>query len=325
MPIRRLHRLIHILTLLQADPIGSAEALASQLRVHRRTILRDLAALRDAGVPVVYEPNGGYRLGRDFFMKPVSLEVAEALGLMVLTKSAAGQANQPLIGPAVRGVHKLVAAMREPMRSAARSMLDQVSISPERAELTMGASRWYAMLHECVAKRQRCAMHYRAAAQDELEATVIEPYTLHLANNAWYVVGPSTAHDGEQRVFKLARIEHAEPEGPAGAFEPPADWTADDKLGLAWRLVPGGEEHDVVLHFEPQVATNVAEVSWHATQCQQWLDDGRLEVRFRVDGLDEIAWWVCGYADQVQVAEPAELREKVGQMHRRAAGRHLGA
>jgi proteasome accessory factor B len=42
-------------------------------------------------------------------------------------------------------------------------------------------------------------------------------------------------------------------------------------------------------------------------------------MRFRVDGIGEIAWWVCGYADQVTVIKPPELRDRVEQMHRDAA------
>jgi len=31
----------------------------------------------------------------------------------------------------------------------------------------------------------------------------------------------------------------------------------------------------------------------------------------RVDGLGEIAWWVLGYGDQVEVIAPQPLRDKI--------------
>ena len=40
-------------------------------------------------------------------------------------------------------------------------------------------------------------------------------------------------------------------------------------------------------------------------------DDGSATVQFRVDGLGEIAWWILGYSDQVQIIAPAALRNKV--------------
>jgi proteasome accessory factor B len=37
-------------------------------------------------------------------------------------------------------------------------------------------------------------------------------------------------------------------------------------------------------------------------------------VEFRVDGLNEITWWVLGYGDYVQVLAPKALRERVLQI-----------
>ncbi|MEZ6193148.1 MAG: hypothetical protein R3C45_17890 [Phycisphaerales bacterium] len=47
------------------------------------------------------------------------------------------------------------------------------------------------------------------------------------------------------------------------------------------------------LEFTPKVATNVSEVLWHPSQTCQYLDDGSCRMRFEVDGINEIAWWVC--------------------------------
>ena len=40
-------------------------------------------------------------------------------------------------------------------------------------------------------------------------------------------------------------------------------------------------------------------------------DNGSAIVEFRVDGLNEITWWILGYGDQVQVLAPKALRERV--------------
>jgi predicted DNA-binding transcriptional regulator YafY len=34
-------------------------------------------------------------------------------------------------------------------------------------------------------------------------------------------------------------------------------------------------------------------------------------VEFRIDGLNEITWWVLSYGEQVQVLEPQALRTRV--------------
>lgn len=103
------------------------------------------------------------------------------------------------------------------------------------------------------------------------------------------------------------------------AFKRPAHFKVTHKLGLAWRLNPEGKEYDIEIEFAPMVATNVAEVRWHSTQKVKRLADGSCLLSFRVDGLREIAWWVCGYADQARVRKPAALRKLVREMHTRAA------
>jgi predicted DNA-binding transcriptional regulator YafY len=73
------------------------------------------------------------------------------------------------------------------------------------------------------------------------------------------------------------------------------------------------------LRFSPKVAGNVAEVLWHRTQKLTKHKDGSITFEADVDGLGEISWWVIGYADNVEVLEPKELRKKVGQMAKRTA------
>jgi len=178
--------------------------------------------------------------------------------------------------------------------------------------------RWYPLLQKCIDTRKACDIAYRSPAGGEptLLETRLDPYALHFANHAWYVLGRTAAHQ-QVRVFKLARFERVD--ATAVGFTRPADFTVQKKLGKAWQLIPGGKEHDIELEFSPLVATNVSEVRWHATQEHQLLADGRCRMRFRIDGLDEIAWWVCGYADQVKAVKPKALRDKVRAMHTSAA------
>jgi len=37
-------------------------------------------------------------------------------------------------------------------------------------------------------------------------------------------------------------------------------------------------------------------------------------LKFRVDGLNEITWWILGYGDQVEVLAPKALRQRIAQI-----------
>jgi predicted DNA-binding transcriptional regulator YafY len=68
------------------------------------------------------------------------------------------------------------------------------------------------------------------------------------------------------------------------------------------------------LRFCPEIAAEVAEVQWHKTQTASFEDDGSAVLKFRVDGLNEITWWVLGYGNQVEVLVPKTLRQRIAQI-----------
>lgn len=310
---------MRLITLLQNGQSHTLASMRQALGVSRRTLFRDLDVLGKAGIPLFHEKRGGYRLGRTFSLPPVSLSVTETLGLMLLAKTAAAQRDQPLADAAVSAVDKLLASVPLPMREACAGLMQAVSIHPGQRALVQGDRRHYALLQRCIDEKRACRMVYAAPGDGEGMTCELEPYALHFAERAWYVLGRADVYE-QVRVFKLSRIrELTAVERP---FERPSGWTVADKLGQAWQLIPDGKVHDIELLFEPMVATNVSEVLWHASQSHELRADGRCVMRFRVDGLGEIAWWICGYADQVTVVKPAALRKRVATMLAQAAQRY---
>ncbi|MFH1715960.1 MAG: WYL domain-containing protein, partial [Planctomycetota bacterium] len=89
------------------------------------------------------------------------------------------------------------------------------------------------------------------------------------------------------------------------------EFDVSEYLGRAWSTMPEGQIYNVKLLFLAKVAKDVVEVKWHSTQKVTPNGDGSAIVEFRVDGLNEITWWVLGYGDQVQVLAPQALRKRV--------------
>jgi predicted DNA-binding transcriptional regulator YafY len=82
----RAARLLRILLLLQARGRMTAAALAAETEVAPRTILRDVDALTEAGVPVVCQPGpgGGIALAFDWRTRLTGLDSAEAEALALV-------------------------------------------------------------------------------------------------------------------------------------------------------------------------------------------------------------------------------------------------
>ncbi|MEE9211548.1 MAG: YafY family protein [Phycisphaeraceae bacterium] len=307
----RIHRLLRLITLLQSDRPRTVDALVEELGVSRRTLFRDLNMLQAAGIPYYHEPGMGYRIARTFFLPPISLTVPETLGLMLLGKTAGARRGQPLFVPALSAIYKLIATVPEPIRTACGDLMQNVTFDPGIRGAGDAETAYFATLQQCVDEGRSCQMIYKSPVEPETLDCRLDPYALHFASRAWYVLGKTDRHS-EVRLFKVARIQSL---GPlARRFVRPKRFTVADKLGQAWQLIPEGTVHRVELEFTPKVATNVSEVLWHRSQKHTILPDGRCRMTFDVDGLGEIAWWVCGYADQVKIVRPAALRRRVRQM-----------
>ncbi len=123
----RASRLLQILLLLQNRGRLTCAALARELEVTRRTILRDVDALTEAGLPVVVlrGNQGGIELGFNYRTRLTGLaaDEAEALGIMLFCntrilddlgmKQAAARAASKLLESLPDGVREKVAVARQ--------------------------------------------------------------------------------------------------------------------------------------------------------------------------------------------------------------------
>ena len=321
MPVDRIQRLLRLISILQRDGQNTTAGLMRELGVGRRTLFRDFQALKEAGVPYRHDRARGYVIDKAFYLPPINLTVPETLGLMLLGKSAATQHNKPMVGAALSAIYKLIGTVPAPIREVCADLMANVTVATDAQTLGDKETRYHAVLQRCIDQGRSCRIVYRSPAEgDDLHA-VLNPYLLHYVNRAWYVLGYIDTHD-EVRMLKLVRFVELDPTDEP--FDRPTRFHVEDKLGSAWQMIPEGRAYKVVLEFTKKVATNVSEVRWHKSQRHEILEDGRCRMAFEIDGINEIAWWVCGYADQVTVVKPPELRDKVEQMLRSALKRYEG-
>jgi proteasome accessory factor B len=71
------------------------------------------------------------------------------------------------------------------------------------------------------------------------------------------------------------------------------------------------DEVEIVLRFAARVSSRVREATWHPTQRVQAAPDGSLLWRATVAGTIEIRLWILSWGSDVEVLEPAALREDV--------------
>jgi len=318
MVYKRIHRLLQLITTLEAGTARSADQLADDLDVSRRTLFRDLKTLQESGVPCFHDVKGGYRIASSFFLPATNLSVSETLALVVLARVARPARSGPARNAALSAINKLISAVPDPMRCICLEMIENLSIDPGPQTVADTQVSYYHLLQTCVHEHRACHVVYRSPSEPGPIDCELQPYALHFSKLAWYVLGRTDIYD-EVRIFRLERFQSIEPTDRI--FERPKDFKVSDKIGQAWQLIPEGKVYPIELLFSKMVATNVSEIRWHQSQQHEILPDGRCRMTFQIDGLGEIAWWLCGYADQVEIIKPAALRKKVQQMHAAAAHR----
>ena len=107
--VERQQRLVEILGAAK-EPLPSP-LLARQLGVGLRTVERDLARLRESGVPIesVSGPNGGSRLPRNAAPDPVSFSFEEVAAL-IASLAALGPTSTDSSNSAMRALVRAIAA-----------------------------------------------------------------------------------------------------------------------------------------------------------------------------------------------------------------------
>jgi len=308
----RVTRIMRLLTLLQSNEQLTVQAIANRLGVSRRTVFRDFNVLEKAGVPFI-NTGDGYELDPEYRMAQLKLGVPEAIGLMVLCKIAQAIPHQPMFGAAIEAVTKCLAQLPHETREVYEDLVQNVTYSPSFVNISEDDERHFCQLQYAIDECITCKLSYNPVGGSEHVCTEIHPLHLHFHKHSWYVLAQSEQHS-EVRMFKLTRIIDLE---VTNQIFKPIPFSIESHLDGAWGIIPGTRKYDVVIEFSPKVARNVSEIRWHASQTCEMQPDGSCILRFRVNGLDEMKWWLFSYADQAIVREPEELREKIRDMAQR--------
>ena len=309
MKTSRISRVVQLLTTLQSGESYAVGDLAKMFGTSRRTVFRDLKELQTVGVPYHYNAKtGSYAIDPEFFLPPIDLNLQEALGLLLLVHKASNQIQLPFKNSALLATLKIENNLPVKIRQYCNTTLQNISIRADPQASINLLDKTFAQLQQAIAKKMKVSMQYHSFFEGQIIDVELCPYHLMYNRRAWYVLGFSNLHKSV-RMFKLNRIR--ELKSTEKCFVGSESFDLYDFFGRAWSMIPEGKIYNIKLRFLPMVANNVAEVQWHSTQKVTHNRDGSATIEFRVDGLREIAWWILGYGDQVQVLAPKALRNKV--------------
>jgi predicted DNA-binding transcriptional regulator YafY len=314
----RASRLLTILMTLQLRGRVTAQALAELLEVSRRTIYRDIDELSAAGVPVYAErgPDGGFALLDGFRLQLTGLTTAETEALSLAGVPAAA-ADLGLSRAASDARLKLLAALPEAGRAGAERVAERFHLDPVDWYRRHRVPPQLATVAEALWSDRRLAVSYESWAGASRRR--IEPLGLVLKAGRWYLVARAGRKDGIYRLDKIldACVTDERFERPPG-FE----------LAAAWQAAVASFEASLrrgtaTLRASPssldrleRLGADMAEPLLAATPDAQ----GWREATVPIEGVAHAAALLLGFADEIEVRAPAELRDELARRARRVVG-----
>jgi predicted DNA-binding transcriptional regulator YafY len=227
--VQRIERLYAISDRLRrASPaIVPAHQLASELGVTRRTIERDLAALRNAGAPLYGLP--GRRGGSGSIARPTrAVAVFDDAEIVALVLAAHIATDAPYATAGQTAIGKLLDLLDEPRRIAAEALRDRFRIAVPVGAATTPRVR--SVLEDAV-RSQTVARLKFVDRNSERTTRLVEPIGFYSVDGGWSLVAWCRLREGG-RLFRLSQVERAS--STRERFEPR---DLDDVLG--WVPRPG--------------------------------------------------------------------------------------
>lgn len=304
----RADRLIAITLLLQAKGKMTAQTLAEELEVSRRTILRDIDALSSAGIPLYTEGGhgGGIALDEQYRVTLTGLTEAEASTLFV---SGLPNLLQEL-GFQERTQNtllKLFAALPTLHREAVERFRQRIYIDPV-GWWSEAAPHFWETLQRAVYENRPIQITYTRFEGERIER-IVEPYSLVMKAGVWYLVARH-GDPAEFRTYRISRLQQVEIQDTSFLrqkdFDLAAFWQNHiEQLTAQWMpyafTIRATEKG--IAFLKPRILELVAQPD----------GDGWFKAKINVYSIEEAQMLVFGLGKEGYAIEPPELQETVWQ------------
>jgi predicted DNA-binding transcriptional regulator YafY len=241
--------------------------------------------------------------------------------MLMLADRVGAREQIPHVAQAGKAAEKLLAILPRQIREMINDVMPRVAVALAKTsnEPTCDV---YATMRDAIVQRRALECAYESPSRKSPEDGArfrFDPYALYFGQRAWYGVG---FHHGRNQIRTLKLCRFTRCQSIEKPYFIPDDFSLDHHFGQAWRMMPSGTIHEIKLHFDAAFAENVADTHWHDSQEIDWLADGSIHASFRVDGLEEIVWWIMSYGPHCRVIGPGELAERVRKLHKSAGERY---
>ena len=201
--MNRIDRLVAILIHLQGRRVTRAEEIAEEFATSIRTVYRDIAALAEAGVPIVGEAGVGYSIMRGYHLPPVHFTTEEATALITANILVDRFADSSLKSSMTSALAKIRAVLPPDHQDHIARLERRMSI-PNPAQPGQAGNLF--LIQKALADRTVLRIAYRNAGATDASRRDIEPLGLTYYGDRWHLIAWCRARQ-DYRDFRTDRIQ----------------------------------------------------------------------------------------------------------------------
>lgn len=309
--MNRVDRLLALILFLQSRRVATAEQIAAHFELSVRTIYRDLAALGEAGVPIVAEAGVGYTLMKGYHLPPVNFTTEEANALVMsgllidrfADVTVTSQMHSALLK--VRAV--LPRDQQERLSRLERAMMTTAYVRPDpQADLSL--------LQQALAQQRVLQFGYQSASQTGRTLRTVHPLGLIYYLERWHLIAWCRMRGG-YRDFRTDRMSDVTV--LRESFDPPKNFCLTDYIR---EFMPAPTLQARVM-FDAIAADRAKREWWQGIINEQHTSDGTL-LTLSVVEWPRLVGWLLSFGTSATVVGPEELREQLVQAGKEIAAHH---
>ncbi len=289
--------LIRIVNKLDKKEKVTIHSLMDDLEVSERTVHRYLQTLQVAGFPLYYDrKKERYGFIEGYSLRRPDLSIEETLSFALAKTMLSG------LGA---GMEKGLKSIEEKLSIQTMPLPKHVVVKADEPSKTVKGL--FEPIHEAITHFQRLEIVYQTLYSGRTSKRTVDPLYLFYRDGFWLLRAYCNRRKG-LRTFALDRIVSLR---MLDEHFPPRHVSPDDELPGAFGSRVDGRPWNVTLRFDRASRPYILRKKWHQSQKQKELKDGRIELTFRVRGLDDIKHWIYTWLPHVEIASPKELKEIV--------------
>lgn len=300
--MKKMNRLFELLNYINDRKKFNAQDLSEQFSVSKRTIIRDLKALEDMGVPIYSTtgPNGGYEILQSAKVPSIPLSMEEATGVLLSYEMLELYPDSPFKKDHIHTVSKIRASLP-------RNLLNEVDEFKKRISLDIPqrTTKNIFLKELLLAAISKTIINIEYESKSGCTRRNIYPFGIYMSNGLWYC-GCYCYKRQEHVTLRVDRIVSLK-ESSEHHLEKPkdqsfAEWRKDEKIwdenellflhvSLTWKGCKMLDPHPQISHLIKVAA------------------DGSGEIKTKMSH-DDLNWYgsiMLSMHTEIHVHEPKEL------------------